>query len=78
MPRTKLNADNDPLKETILGRKGSLKMTHAELDKRARFPDGTFKRLKEKHTDEWKLSQIKSVCYALNIPIERVRQDIKF
>lgn len=78
MPRVKLNADNDPLKEIILGKKGTLKMTHAELDKRAKFPDGTFKRLKEKHTDEWKLSQIKSVCYALNIPIERVRQDIKF
>lgn len=78
MPRTKIAEREDALMETILGRKQKLKMTHAQLDKKARFADGTFKRLKGRHTDEWKLSEIKTVCYVLNIPIERLRQDIKF
>ena len=78
MPRVKIAEREDALMETILGRKQKLKMTHAQLDKKARFTDGTFKRLKGKHTDEWKLSEIKTVCYVLNIPIERLRQDIKF
>ena len=78
MPRVKIAEREDTLMETILGRKQKLKMTHAQLDKKARFADGTFKRLKGKHTDEWKLSEIKTVCYVLNIPIDRLRQDIKF
>lgn len=78
MPRVKIAEREDALMETILGRKQKLKMTHAQLDKKARFADGTFKRLKGKHTDEWKLSEIKTVCYVLNIPIDRLRQDIKF
>lgn len=78
MPRVKIAEREDTLMETILGRKQKLKMTHAQLDKKARFADGTFKRLKGRHTDEWKLSEIKAVCYVLNIPIERLRQDIKF
>lgn len=78
MPRTKIAEREDALMEIILGRKQKLKMTHAQLDKKARFADGTFKRLKGRHTDEWKLSEIKSVCYVLNIPIDRLRQYITF
>ena len=78
MPRVKIAEREDTLMETILGRKQKLKMTHAQLDKKARFADGTFKRLKGRHTDEWKLSEIKTVCYVLNIPIEKVRAEIRY
>ena len=78
MPRVKIAKRKDPLKEIILGRKAMMKLTIAEVDERAKLADGTFKRLKARHTDEWKLSQIKSVCYALEIPIETVRKDIGY
>ena len=35
MPRTKIAEREDPLMETILGRKQKLKMTHAQLDKKS-------------------------------------------
>lgn len=78
MPRTKIAEREDALMEIILGRKQKLKMTHTQLDRKARFVDGTFKRLKAKHTDEWKLSQIKAVCYVLEIPIETIRRNINY
>ena len=76
MPR--LKQKEDPLMEIILGRKGSLKFTYADIDEKARFADGTFKRLKAKPTNEWKLSQIMNVCYVLDVPIETVRRSISY
>lgn len=78
MPRVKIAERKDPLKEIILGRKAAMKLTIADVDEKAGFPEGTFKRLKIRHTDEWKLSQLKTVCYALEIPIETVRRDIGY
>lgn len=78
MPRVKIAERKDPLKEIILGRKAAMKLTIADVDEKAGFSEGTFKRLKIRHTDEWKLSQIKTVCYALEIPIETVRRDIGY
>ena len=52
MPRVKIAERKDPLKEIILGRKAMMKLTIAEVDERAKLADGTFKRLKARHTDE--------------------------
>lgn len=80
MPRIRLNQPKrDYIKALILERKLAYGYTDVQLGKVVGVSRQTMSRLlKEKHTDEWELGQLKTMCRKLGISADELREAIKY
>ena len=69
----------DPIKALILERKHALHLSDEELSKRLGICRQTCSRLMNaKHTDDWSLGEIKKICRSLNIPVEELKDAVRY
>ncbi len=61
----------DPVKALILERKNVLKKTNRDLAKMIKVSPRTLFRMMEQHTDDWRLRDIRKLCWALGVTKEQ-------
>ena len=62
---------SDPVKALILERQKQYRKTDSELARTIGVSPRTFSRMMSMHTDNWKLRQIRKLCWALNVTKEQ-------
>lgn len=80
MPRLRSSEPpKDPIKALILERKNAMRLSDKELSKRLGICRQTCSRLMNtKHTDDWSLGEIKKICRSLNIPVEELKDAVRY
>lgn len=80
MPRVSLGQPKrDYAKALILERKDAYGYTDEQLGKMLGLSRQTFSRLLHtKHTDEWTVKQLTTICRKLGVPIEELRESIRY
>lgn len=69
----------DTIKALILERKNAMRLSDEELSKRLGICRQTCSRLMStKYTDDWSLGEIKKICRSLNIPIEELKDAVRY
>ena len=78
MPRIKLGAPKrDYVMALILERKRALDLTDADIGAYLGVSRQTASRMMSKSSDLWSLGDLKTLCRALGVPIEELRDAIK-
>ena len=80
MPRLRSSEPpKDQIKALILDRKKAMRLSDEELSRRLGICRQTCSRLMNtKHTDDWSLGEIKKICRSLNIPIEELKDAVRY
>lgn len=63
----------DHMKALILERKNALKKTDRELAKVLKVSPRTMSRMMAQHTDDWRLRDIRKLCWALGFTYEQFK-----
>lgn len=78
MPRTRFDkVARDPLKELVLGRKASVRISEVNLAKKMGISTGRLRTMFSGDSGAWKIREAKALARALDIPIEEIRQSIR-
>ena len=78
MPRLRRTESVDWLKAMILERKKSLHYTNGQCANVLGVSRSKFNTLINKPTDEWKLKDLKALCYHMGIRLEEFRDAIEY
>ncbi|MEG1558210.1 MAG: hypothetical protein RR058_07985 [Oscillospiraceae bacterium] len=83
MPRTKLDdkfnrPQRDQLGEMIIGRQQRLGLTNAQLGATIGLKSSSASLRVKQNTREWKLGELLAACKKLDIPIDELREKIKY
>lgn len=74
MPRTRFGKiDRDPLKELVLGRKGALQLSEVKLATKMGISVGRLRTMFSGSSEKWKISEVKALSKALDVPISDMR-----
>lgn len=74
MPKTRFDKTaRDPLKEVILGRKQNMRMSEAHLAEKMGVSLGRYRTMMSGHSEAWRISEVRALSRALDIPISEIR-----
>lgn len=79
MPRVKLNEKpRDRVKELILGEKNRLEYDNEQMARLMGVSKSTYERRMSQTSDEWQMKELKKLCKALYIPVDELREAIRY
>ncbi len=74
MPRTRFDrTPRDPLKELVLGRKATARLSETELAEKMGISRGRYRTMMSGSSDTWKIGEVKALSRALDVPIDELR-----
>lgn len=75
MPKTRFDKTaRDPLKEMVLGRKRTMRLSEAALAEKTGVSLGRYRTMMSGPSDAWRISEAVALTRALEIPIAEMRE----